>query len=63
MKGMNQKNLATPISWGTGGRGCIEIRFLRLLRRSDFSNPRENQELLPLNAADCAIVDLDDVQR
>ena len=54
MKGMTQKTLATPISWGTEVGGASRSRFLGLLRRSDISTPRKNQELLPLNAADCA---------
>jgi hypothetical protein len=34
--------------------GASRYRLLELLRRSDFSDPRKNPELLPLNAPDRA---------
>jgi hypothetical protein len=51
---MIHKSLVTWISGNAEIAGTSRSRLLRLLRRSDFSGQRENPELLPLNAADCA---------
>jgi hypothetical protein len=51
---MIENALTTEISGDAQVAGTSRYRFLELLRRSAFSGPRKNSELLPLNAADCA---------
>ena len=54
MTGMTTKSHATSISGDTEVGGVSRSRLLGLLRSSDFSTRRKNQELLPLSAADRA---------
>jgi hypothetical protein len=51
---MTANSVETLIFGDAQVAGVSRNRLLELLRRPDFSGQRENPELLPLNAADCA---------
>ena len=52
---MTDDSVTTRISRDAWVAGVSRNRLLELLRRSDLSGPKKNPELMPLNAADCAL--------